>query len=512
MQRKLLLGLDIGTSGLKAILMDEEGRVLASHTEEYPLYTPREGWAEQQPQDWWNAAVASIRCVLAQTAPAPGELLGIGLSGQMHGLVPLSEQMQVLRPAILWCDQRTGRQVTEILEAAGGLPGLLSLTNNGMLTGYTAGKLLWMREQEPALFQKMALFLNPKDYIRYQLTREVATEVSDASGTGLFDTHKRVWSEQLIRLLDLPRSIFPPCVESDAITGGVTAEAAALTGLPAGLPVTGGGGDAVIQTTGMGLVRPGVLGVVLGTSGVVAMGLDAYTPNPGGKLQMFCNNEANLWHAMGVTLAAGGSYRWFRDTLCEAQKQQAQASDQEVYDLMGDLAAQSPPGANKLLFLPYLIGERCPYPDPHARGGWIGLTLSHSRADLTRSVMEGITYSLKQVGDLITRLIPQGQMQYIVASGGGAQSPLWRQMLADLFALPVRTLSGSSEGGAYGAALVAGVGLGVWPSLEAACGVLKVQTETMPIPENVERYKLLYEAYTLLYPQLCPVYELLAQA
>lgn len=510
MDRQLILGLDVGTTGTKAILIDTEGHVVASHTEEYPLYTPQEGWAEQDPADWWDASVTCIRTILQKAAPKPGELKGIGLSGQMHGLVPLDAEGNVLRRSILWCDQRTTKQVEEVIQAAGGMEGLLSFTNNGMLTGYTGGKILWMRENEPELFQRMCIFLNPKDYLRYRLTGEQKTEVADASGVGFFDTKTRAWNEQLIGLLGLSMDIFPACVESDQITGGVTEEVAALTGLPVGLPVTGGGGDAVIQTTGMGLVEPGVMGVVLGTSGVVAMGLSEFSPNPEGKLQVFCGVAKNLWSAVGVTLAAGGSFRWFRDALCAPEKEEAQRQGRDVYELLSDSAATSPPGANKLLFLPYLIGERCPYPDPNARGGWIGLTLNHTKADITRSVMEGISYSLRQVGDLITRMMPGGHMRYVVASGGGAQSPLWRQILADLFNLPVRTLSGSGEGGAYAAALVAGVGVGLWDNLVEACKVLHVETETQPLPENVEKYRKLFAVYEHLYPQLKPVFDEMA--
>ncbi len=511
MARAYLMGLDIGTSGTKALLIDDLGGILASHTEEYPLAIPQPGWAEQDPEDWWRATLVCIRKVLDQAKIPAGSLKGVSLSGQMHGLVPLDAAGKVIRPAILWCDQRTGAQCDQVVQAAGGMDALLGMTNNAMLTGYTGGKILWMREREPALFARMRVFLNPKDYILYRLTGEQSTEVSDASGTGFFDVKNRCWHNGLIDALGLPRSLFPRCVESGAVSGTVTGDVAAQCGLTVGLPVVAGGGDAVIQTTGMGLVAPGIVGVVIGTSGVVAMGLDRFAPNPGGKLQVFCGNAPELWHAMGVTLAAGGSYRWYRDVLCAEEIALAAAEGRNVYELMGIGAEQSKPGANGLIFLPYLQGERCPHPDPAARGAFVGLALGHNKGDITRSVMEGISCSLKQVGDLLLSLHPSVAAQYVIASGGGAASPLWRQILADLFQRPVRTLAGSSEGGAYSAALLAGVGVGVWPDLASAMGVLHAESTTDPLPANRAVYEDVFGIYGDLYGQLSPAYQRLAK-
>ena len=451
--KQYLIGLDIGTSGTKCILVDpENGKVAASSTKEYPLYTPRAGWAEQNPEDWYRASCEAAREVMAR---CDGEVLGISFSGQMHGLVALDENLEVIRPSILWCDQRTQAQCDWLTEQAGGEEKLLTYTNNQMLTGYTGGKILWMRDEEPELYKKIKIFCCPKDYIRFRLTGEVMTDVSDASGTGFFDTKKKVWAKELIEKAGLDMAIFPPYVESTAPAGKVTEKAALETGLPVGLQAYAGGGDAVIQTTGAGLVKPGTAGVVIGTAGNVSMAFDRFEENPRGALQMFCSNEPGLWLAFGSTNSAGGAYRWYRDTLCVDLKMRAAAENRNVYDLMGEEAEASRPGANGVVFAPYLSGERCPYPDPNARGVFYGLSLSSARGDMTRAGMEGVTYSLKQVCDILNGLVP---VEKIYSSGGGSASKLWLQMQADIFDLPVYTMSAAKEGGAYGAVLVAGVG------------------------------------------------------
>jgi xylulokinase len=497
--KKYILGIDIGTSGTKTILVDDEGRVAAAKTVEYPMETPKPGWTQQNPADWWKAAAESIRAVLKKSGVPAEALAGVGFSGQMHGMVALDEAGEVVRPAILWNDQRTEAQCEEITQAAGGLSGLLAYTNNRMLTGYTGGKILWMKEMEPENFARTKVIINPKDYVRYKLTGEIATEVSDASGTGFFDVRNRRFSDELIAKLGLARSLFPKCYESYEITGHVTPAAAEETGLPVGLPVTAGGGDAVIQTMGSGLVRQGLMGVVIGTSGVVAMGLDGYKDNAGGELQVFCSNAKHLWHAIGVTLAAGGSYRWYRDALCAAEKEQAAATGRDVYDILGEAAEKAAPGCGGLLFLPYLSGERCPHFDSDARGVYYGLGLEHGKGDMTRAVMEGVTFSLRDVSEKILAMDKNIRPEKVILSGGGALSPLWRQIVADVFNLPVVTVSGSGEGGAYGGALVAGVGLGIWKDLTEATSVLREETRTEPIPENVEIYNRVYALYDKIY-------------
>ena len=505
---RLFLGIDVGTSGTKALLIDETGGILASHTEEYPLYSKFPTWSEQDPEDWWKATCLSARQVLQKSGCAPDAVAGVGFSGQMHGMVALDEQMNVVRPAILWNDSRTVAQCERITQVAGGLDGLLSMTNNQMLPGYTGGKIEWMKQEEPENYARTRLILNPKDYIRYRLTGEVATEVSDASGTGLFDVKNRRFHDELIAKLGYPRSWFPKCLESHEVAGKVTQAAAAETGLPVGVPVVAGGGDAVLQTTTTGLDKPGVLGLVLGTSGVVAMGLDGYASGDG-TLQMFCNIAPNMWHAMGCVISAGASYRWCRDVLGEPELDCAKAQGISAYPGLNALAASAQPGSGGIFFVPYLMGERCPYSDPNARGGFIGLTNTSTRADMVRSVMEGVTFAMRDVGDRALAL-GGAQPQAIILSGGGASSALWRSICADVFGIPVRTVCGSAEGGAFGAALLAGVGTGAYANLAQALGVLKDETLTEP-GENQRRYNEAFGVYRMLYGALKPAYDAMAK-
>ena len=487
---RYLIGLDIGTSGAKCILVDDTGKVIASSTQEYPLYTPKPGWAEQNPGDWWDACVRGLKVILPKSRVDLRDIAGISYSGQMHGLVALDENNEIIRPAILWCDQRTQAQCDWITEKAGGLEGLLTYTNNQMLTGYTGGKILWLRDEEPENFRKMKLFICPKDYIRYRMTGTLGIDMSDASGTGFFDVRNRRWSDGLIEL-----------------AGTVTAEAAKETGLPEGLNCYYGGGDAIIQTTGGGMVAPGTLGVVIGTAGNVAMALDKYEDNPNGALQLFCGNEPGSWMALGVTLTAGGAYRWFRDELGKYESGLAKVVAESVYNIMGKSAGKSVPGAHGVVFTPYLSGERCPYPDPNARGTFYGLTLGTTKSDITRSVMEGVTYSLRQLVDIMGNFATN---EKVYTSGGGSVSPLWRQMQADIFNLPVYTMSAASEGGAYGAIMVAGVGAGIWKDLKDAASIIHAETETLPNPDNQAAYNDTYEIYCKLYHALKPVYDLSA--
>ena len=499
MRREYVIGIDIGTSGCKTLIIDQQGKIAARALEEYPLSTPHPGWSEQDPEHWWQAVKATLGKAL-KGFEHPEAIKGIGLSGQMHGLVALDKEGKVLRPAILWNDQRTGKQCREIHDAVGGVEGLLKLTNNRMLPGYTGGKIFWVRENEPHLYDKFQVILNPKDYIRYRLTGELATEVSDASGTGLFDVRKREWSYILLDQLHIPKEWVPRCYESPEISGKLKGRLASELGLPKGLPVAGGGGDAVIQTTGTGLVKPGIVGTTIGTAGIVAMALDSCKDNPEGKLQVFCNNMPDKWHTMGVTLAAGGSLRWIRDTLGASESEVARWMGVDVYEILGEEASKAEPGSEGLFFLPYLIGERCPHADPHARGGFVGLTLRHNRRDILRSVFESVIYSLRDVVELIREM--GYDLTQVRTSGGGALSPLWRQIHADVFNSEVITVSGSSEGGAYGAALVAGAGVGLWKDVEEAVGVLEAETKEVPIAENVALYDRLFPIYRDFYGAL----------
>lgn len=488
-----LLGIDIGTSGCKALLIDTDGAVIAGDTATYPLSQPRPGWAEQDPELWVDGARQSVARVLAK---APGvEIMCIGLSGQMHGLVPLDRDYRVLRPAILWNDQRTGAECAAITEAVGGVSGLLALTNNRMLPGYTGGKILWMRNQEPELYARMALMLNPKDYLRLRLTGEVASEVSDASGTGLFDVRRRAWARGLIETLGIDSAMLPPVHESKVISGRVSAAGAALFGLPQGVPVAGGGGDSVIQTIGSGVIAPGELQTTIGTAGVLATALDAPQNNPDGRLQVFCNVAPEKWHCMGVSLNAGGAMGWYRSTLCAGL-----GAAPPPFDAIVAEAAASPAGARGLLFLPYLNGERCPHPDPDARGAFIGLTARHSRSDLTRALMEGVVHAFADMYALMRPLGIDGAI--IKASGGGARSQLWRQIQADIFGCDVVTTEGAAEGAAFGAALVAGLAVDVWPDADTAAATCRNLTRESPDPRTAEVHATAHRLYRDLYPML----------
>lgn len=505
-----LLGLDVSTTGAKALLIDEQGNVLTSATTEYPLYAPRPLWSEQMPSDWWQGVCASIRATLARAGLTGDDISGVGLTGQMHGLVLLDRGGQVLRPAILWNDQRTGPQCAEITDRVGGLGRLLELTGNAVLPGFTAPKVLWVRENEPEVYERAAQVLLPKDYVRYRLTGEYATEVSDASGTSLLDVAGRRWSEAMLKLLDIPADWLPRCTESPEVSGRVSAAAAQATGLKPGTPVVGGGGDQAAQAVGSGVVQAGVISVTSGTSGVVFAHSEKFAAEAQGRVHAFCHAVPGKWHVMGVMLSAGGSFRWFRDTLGDPERSTALLTGDDPYDLLTREAARAPAGSDGLFFLPYLTGERTPYPDPQARGAFVGLTVRHGKSHLVRAVLEGVSFGLRDSLELIKGLgIPIEQVR---ASGGGARSPLWRQIQADVFGTEL-VLVNVTEGAAYGAALLAGVGAGVFANVqEAVAQTVRVTDRTLPIPENVQRYQRLYPLYRSLYPALQPTFQALAEA
>ena len=502
----LIMGIDVGTSGCKTVLVDEAGRVVESSFSDYELYSERHGWSEQVPEDWWEAVQSTIRLIMGRDSGYREALCAIGLSGQMHGLVPLDADQRVIRPCILWNDQRSERQCLAVQNAAGGVAGLLSLTNNRMLPGYTGGKILWMREHEPANYARMRWFVNPKDYIRLRLTGDLATDVSDASGTGLFDVRRRVWARDLFALLDIPNEAAPPCVESQEVTGTVRAEVAVELGLPRGLPVVGGGGDAVIQTLGTGVLESTTLMTTIGTAGIVSTSLEEYCDNPDGMLQVFCNVIPGRWHAMGVTLAAGASLRWAKGILFDPRQDAAGSTD--IYDRINAEAEKSSPGSHGLIFLPYLSGERSPYADPNARGAFIGLSMTSTRADLFRSIMEGVIFSFRDVMHIFERM--GTEFNRISTSGGGAQSRLWRQIHADVLKREVVTLDASREGAAFGAGLVAGVGTGVWTGFEEIVGRLAIDTRTTPNPTTYSLYDSMYGIYATFYRLLKPSFDMIA--
>ncbi|MBN1964096.1 MAG: xylulokinase [Anaerolineae bacterium] len=483
-----LMGLDISTTGAKALLIDETGAVIASHTTPQPISTPQPLWSEQNPADWWQGIMTSIKTVLEQTGAA-GSVAAIGLTGQMHGLVCLDAQGNVLRPAILWNDQRTQAEC-DWITATVGAADLIRLTGNRALTGFTAPKIVWVREHEPEVYAKIAHILLPKDYIRYKLTGDYATDLAGAAGTSLLDVAKRRWSADVLKALDIPLAWMPKTHEGTAVTGYVNTAAAAATGLKAGTPVVAGGGDQAAQAVGVGAVQPGIVALTVGTSGVVFAPLGSYAYEPQGRLHAFCHAVPGQWHFMGVMLSAAGSLQWYRDALYPDTS----------FDTLTAEAAAAAPGSNGLYFLPYLSGERTPHPDPLARGAFVGLTVRHHRAHLTRAVLEGVAFGLRDSFELIKASEAGRKITQVRVSGGGAKSELWRQILADVLGVPLISVE-ALEGAAYGAALLAGISAGVWASVETAAAVVQLGQETRPGPDSAA-YQDAYALYRTLYPAL----------
>lgn len=496
----LLLGLDIGTTGVKALVIDEQGRTRASHTDEYPLLTPKPGWAEQDPETWWKATIAATQAVLAKARVDGNEIAGIGLSGQMHSSVFLDKDDQVIRPALLWCDGRTTKQRTWITQAVGGDDEMRRLVSNPPLEGFTLPKIIWLRDEEPRNFERLKTLLLPKDYIRFRLTGEKLMEVSDAAGTAVFDVVHRRWSEELIGKLGLATSIFVPVRESVDDCGHIAAGAAKLTGLKAGTPVAGGGADNTCGATGTGIVREGRVLSSLGTSGVVFAHTDTVKVDPQMRAHTFCHSVPHRWYLMGVMLSAGGSLRWLRDVVGDTERATAKAQERDPYDVMAEEAAEAPVGSEGLLFLPYLSGERTPHKDANARGAFVGLSLRHNRAHLMRAVFEGITFGMRDSMSIMREL--GLRIEQIRATGGGAKSPFWRQMQADIYGAPVVTVN-TTEGPAFGAALMGGVACGMCGDLAGASDALvKVVSTAEPDPGRTAQYEEWYGRFRALYPAL----------
>jgi len=502
-----LIGVDVCTTGAKTILVDHKGKLVARVTVEYPLYSPQPGWSEQEPEDWWQATVESLRRVITESGVKADRIVGLGLSGQMHGSVFLDAAGQVIRRALLWNDQRTAAQCAWITEKVGRKT-IFAETCNPVLTGFQAPKIIWLRDNEPANYGRLAQVLLPKDYVRYRLTGEYATEVSDASGTALFNVPKRCWSDAMLSKLSLPRAWFPRVHESPEVTGTITAAVAALTGLRAGTPVVGGGGDQAAGGVGNGIVEPGAVSCTTGTSGVVFAYLDEPAMDAKLRTHTFCHAVPGKWHVMGVMLAAGGSLRWLRDTLFAEEKSVAEQLGTDPYELITGEAAQAPVGSEGLLFLPYLTGERTPYPDPHARGVFFGLSLRHSKRHLARAVLEGVAYGLRDSFELIAAL--GVDMPQVRDSGGGARSQLWRQIQADVSNREMSVIN-VDEGAAFGAALLAGVGAGVYDDVVSACRqTIRVVNTLRPEPEAVATYEGYYQLYRQLYAHLAKDFGALA--
>ena len=494
-----LLGIDLGTSGTRSVLFDQNGGVVLAKTAEYPLYQPRNGWAEQNPVDWWEAAIATLSHVVRESGVDPRQIAALGISGQMHGLTMLDENGEVLRPCIIWADQRTGEECGDITRLVGARR-LIEITANPALIGFTASKIMWVKKHEPEIYKRCRHILLPKDYLRYKLTGDFATEVSDASGMQLLDVPKRQWSQEVLDKLGIDRELLARVYESPEVTGHVSAEASRLTGLAQSTLVVGGAGDNAAAAVGTGTVIDGRAFTIIGTSGVVYAHTSKLAIDQVGRVHTFCCAVPGAWHVMGVMQSAGLSKRWVRDTCCEKEVALAERMDCDPYVLLDKLAEQSPVGANRLLFLPYLMGERTPHLDPDCRGGFFGLSAMHEKPDLIRAVMEGVSFGLKDSLDILDGMgvTPDNML----LTGGGAKSAFWRQVLADVFACPVQTIK-SSEGPALGVAILAGVGAGIYDSVEAACEQLVELGDTFnPDEENVKTYARYHVLFQQLYPAL----------
>ncbi len=507
MSTAIVIGVDVGTSGAKAIAMNaEDGALLASALREYPLHSPKPNWAEQNPEDWQQATLDALRELASRVDSK--SVVAIGLTGQMHGSVFLDADNRVLRPALLWCDQRTAAQCDAITSKVGGEAALVDMVANPALTGFTAPKILWLRDNEPALFEKTRKVLLPKDYIRWVLTGEYATDMADASGTLLLDVKKRQWHTDLMTLLGLDTSLMPPVFEGTEITGHLLPAIAEQTGLPAGIPVAAGGGDQAAGGVGCGIVRPGVVSSSLGTSGVVFAYSEDVCTDPQGRVHTFCHAVPGAWHVMGVMLSAGGALQWFRNMLCKEECDKASETGRDAYEYITEAASSITPGAEGLLFLPYLTGERTPHKDPCAKGAFIGLSLRHTKAYMARAVLEGVAFGMRDSLDIMREMgVP---LDVSRASGGGARSALWRQILADTGRIPIARIN-VDEGPAYGAAILAGVGAGCYGTVEEACDRIIAETDRLqPDPATADCYDAWLHEYRAAYTALRPTFTRIA--
>jgi xylulokinase len=493
----VFLGIDIGTSGTKTLAINEAGKILAEASSSYPLYHPRPLWSEQDPEDWWKATVKTVRAVIRKAGLKPDDVKSIGLSGQMHGSVFLDANDQVVRPALLWNDQRTAAECEEIESLAGGRRKLIEMVANPALTGFTAPKILWLRNNEPRNFDRTRKVLLPKDDVRRRLTGEYATDVSDASGMLLLDVKRRSWSKKLLSRLQLDSELLARCYESEEVTGTLTRAAAQKLGLTTECVVVGGAGDCAAGAVGTGVVRPGVLSSSIGTSGVMFVHSNEMQVDPEGRLHTFCHAVRGAWHMMGVNLTAGGSLQWFVESLCA---ELGKSGGKDPYDLLTREAARVPAGSEGLYFLPYLAGERTPHADPAARGSLIGLTLKHGRGHIARAIMEGVTYAMRDSLEILQQMgVPVRQVR---ASGGGARSKFWRQLQADVFGKKVVTIQ-AEQGPAYGVALLAAVGAGAFKNVREACGAtIRMASETAAVRSSRSAYNRRFPMYQQLYQSL----------
>lgn len=495
-----VMGIDVGTGGTRAVIVDTSGRTLVSVTEEHePFASPHIGWAEQRPKDWWRAARIAIRKALHDSKLSGDQISCVGFSGQMHGAVMLDDAGDVVRPALIWCDVRTQKQCDD-LTAQLGRERLIELTCNPALTNFTLTKLLWTREHEPKNWQRVRSVMLPKDYVRFELTGHAATDVADASGTLMLDVARRRWSAEIMKAVEIDESVLPALYESPAVCGEVSAAGAEASGLATGTPVVAGAGDQAAGAVGMGIVTPGTVSATIGTSGVVFAATDRPVTDAQGRLHTFCHAIPNRWHVMGVTQAAGLSLRWLRDVFFK----DCAKDSKDIYDQMTAEAETAPPGSEKLLWAPYLMGERTPYLDPDVRGALVGLTASHGRAHVIRAVLEGVAFSLRDTFTIFEEMrIP---VKHIRLGGGGARSSVWRRIQSEVYGQEVEIVE-AEEGAAYGAAILAGVGAQLWPSVEAACeSVVRVADRVRPNLENVAILNDKYASYRRIYPAMKSIY------
>jgi xylulokinase len=497
------LGIDVGTGGTRALVIDEQGNVVASASAEHQHFaSPKPGWAEQDPRDWWQACGMAVRKAL-QTARVRAEDIGcVGFSGQMHGAVLLDASDEVVRPALIWCDQRSEAQSAE-LERLFGRDALIRLTCNPPLTNFTLTKFLWVRENEPQAWARVAHVMLPKDYVRFQLTGERAIDMADASGTLLLDVANRRWSKEVLAKTGIDQRQLPALFESPEVCGKVSAAGAVATGLRAGTPVVAGAGDQAAGAVGMGIARVGAVSATIGTSGVVFASTDRPAMDPAGRLHTFCHAIPGRWHVMGVTQAAGLSLRWYRDNFGAASPGVHKKDGRDPYDVFAEEAAAAPAGSEGALWAPYLMGERTPHLDPNARAALVGLTASHTRAHVIRAILEGVAFSLKDTFTIFEEMkIP---VTSIRLGGGGARSPLWRQIQADVYGREVEIVA-AEEGAAYGAAILAGTGARAWSSVEQACdAIVRVAKRIAPNQKDSTTMQSAYRNYRKIYPALSKI-------